>query len=46
MNKIKTMKWIRKLRDNNYNETKNMTKKELLEHYKNKAGRIHKETIK
>ena len=42
MNKFKVMKWIRKIRDKNYEETKHMSKKELLEFYKRKAEIIQK----
>ena len=42
MSKFKVMKWIRKIRDKNYEETKLMSKKELLEFYKRKAEIIQK----
>ncbi len=42
MSKFKVMKWIREIRDKNYEETKHMSKKELLEFYKRKAEIIQK----
>lgn len=46
MNKFKTMEWIRSIRDKNYNETKKMGKKELLEYYKMKECEIPQTTPK
>lgn len=42
MNKFKAMEWIRKVRDKNYEETKHMSKKEILEFYRKKAEIIQK----
>jgi len=37
MSKFKTIEWVRQTRDKNYEETKHLDKKELLEFYKKKA---------
>ena len=40
MNNFKTIEWIRNVRDNNYQETKNLKPKDLIKKYKNKSKKI------
>jgi hypothetical protein len=44
MNKFKVMEWIRDVRDKNFEDTKNLSKKELLELYKKKAETIREKS--
>ena len=37
MNKFRVMDWLRQVRDKNYEETKTLSKKEILETYQVKA---------
>jgi len=37
MNKFRVMDWLRKVRDKNYDETKALSGKEILETYRAKA---------
>lgn len=44
MNNFKTIEWIRNVRDNNYQETKNLSPKDLIKQYKKKSNKIRKVT--
>ena len=44
--KFKVMKWVRKVRDDNYEESKNMTPKEKIEYTKKRAKKLSKKRVK
>ena len=43
MSNFKTVEWTRKIRNENYNKTKNMNKKEIIDYYKQKANKLEQE---
>ena len=44
MNKIDAIEIVRKIRDKNYNETKNMNSKDKLDYIREKAKQLEKHT--